>query len=464
MKAWEREHIYMISQAPKLDPDPENERIWEESMGCLEETQNAWMRLMWDSTVPGSYAKERIIVAGVQAIENRGYIVPGAEELIDEGIAALDAGDMTALARATFALQLACSRPVRDDLSLYWKYKVYEDYAEYRAAVDPLPQLPADVHGEDYLRRTHAGWLGQIIGGAFGTAMEGYGTASIYRVLGEVYDYPRKPNTYNDDITYELALLEAIDRHGKELTSDHIGLLWTELLPFGWSAEDVALQNLRRGIRPPESGSFNNPYREWIGAQMRGGVIGMLYPGNPEKASELAWTDGCVSHHNNGILGEIYNAVLVSLSYVERDVRELLVKTQSQIPQDSEYFDVIEFAMMTCKRHRSWRSAWANCEARFKRYNWVHAYPNVAAQIIAMWFGNGDFDRTLHYVGMSGQDVDCNAAQVMNAIAVMNGPDSIPQRWVDPIGDKLNTYVRGMKEMSISGLTDWTVKIAQKLL
>jgi len=463
MKAWEREFTFMLEQEPRLEPDPDNERIWEEGMGQLEAAQDANMRMLWDSTVPGSYAKERIIIAGVQAIENRGYIVPDAEALIDEGLVALETGDMLALSKATHALQLACSRAVRDNNSLYWRYAVYEDYDQYRKSVVPLPAYSIDIESDDYKQRTHAGWLGQIVGGAFGTAMEGYTTASIYRTLGLVYDYPRKPNTYNDDITYELALLEAIDRYGRDLTADDIGLVWTELLPFGWSAEDIALQNLRRGIRPPDSGSFNNPYREWIGAQMRGGIIGMLHPGNPEKASALAWKDGSVSHHNNGILGEVYNAVLVSLCYVERDVKTLLRLTQSHIPADSEYYDTVDFAMQTCSKHRSWRSAWSNCEMNFRKYNWIHAYPNVAAQIISMWYGEGDFDKTLHLIGMCGQDVDCNAAQVMNAMAVMGGLDSIPQRWLEPIGDTLNTYVRGMKTLTISELTEWTVRIARTL-
>ncbi|NLT58630.1 MAG: ADP-ribosylglycohydrolase family protein [Clostridiales bacterium] len=463
MKAWEREYAYMKSQVPKKDPDPDNEKIWASGMEAFEAAQDAGLRMLWDSTVPGSYARERVIVGGVQALENRGYEVPGAEALIERGIEALEAGDMTALSLVTCELQLACRNAARVDCDPYWRFTVYEDYAQYRAAVEPPPAEPVDVEAADFLDRTHAGWLGQVIGGAFGTAMEGYTTDNIFKTLGEVRDYPRKPNTYNDDITYELALLEGVERYGRDLTSDQIGLLWTALIPFGWSAEDVALQNLRRGIRPPESGSFNNPYREWIGAQMRGGVIGMLCPGDPGRAAELAWRDGCVSHHNNGILGEVYNAVLVSLAYVECNVRTLLKRTQALLPRDSQYYDVVEFAMQCCRQHRSWRNAWLSCERRFKKYNWVHAYPNVAAQIIALWYGNGDFDETLHLIGMCGQDVDCNAAQIMNALAVMLGRSGIPERWLAPFGDRLDTYVRGMKQMSLSGLAEWTVKLTKKL-
>lgn len=196
---------------------------------------------------------------------------------------------------------------------------------------------------------------------------------------------------------------------------------------------------------------------------MRGGVAGMLYPGDARSAARLAFLDGSISHYNNGVLGEVYNAVLVSLAYVERDVRRLLDRTLAHIPADSEYYAAADFAMQACRRSRGWREAWALCEARFERYNWIHAYPNVAAQIVAMWFGQGDFDETIFIIGMCGQDVDCNAAQVMNALGVMLGVKGIPARWLDPIGDRLDTYVRGMKQMSISGLAEWTKKMAKKL-
>lgn len=36
--------------------------------------------------------------------------------------------------------------------------------------------------------------------------------------------------------------------------------------------------------------------------------------------AELAWKDGCISHANNGILGEVFNAVMTSLCFVEKDI------------------------------------------------------------------------------------------------------------------------------------------------
>mgnify|MGYP001032017010 FL=1 len=193
---------------------------------------------------------------------------------------------------------------------------------------------------------------------------------------------------------------------------------------------------------------------------MRGAVCGMVAPGNPELAARLAYMDGVVSHHNNGVMGEIFNAVLVSLAYVKSDIRELVQETFQAIPKDCEYYSVIDYAMGLCKSCEDWETAWRQCEERFKTYNWIHAYPNAAAQVIALWYGSS-FDEMLHIIAMEGYDVDCNAAQIATAYAILEGKPLAP-RWTDPIGDKLETYMRGIRETSIRELAEYTCRMARK--
>ena len=101
--------------------------------------------------------------------------------------------------------------------------------------------------------------------------------------------------------------------------------------------------------------------------------------------------------------------------------------------------------------------------ALVEKYNWVHSYPNAAAEVVALWFGEGDFTRTLEVCGMCGQDVDCNAAQIMTVWGTIFGLDAIPSYWKDPIGDKLDTYVRGMRVLSIQKLSERTANVARTL-
>ncbi|MDR0663528.1 MAG: ADP-ribosylglycohydrolase family protein, partial [Spirochaetaceae bacterium] len=180
---------------------------------------------------------------------------------------------------------------------------------------------------------------------------------------------------------FEIAFLTAFERRGRRITSADIAEQWLALIPLGWSAEEIALDNLRRGIYPPESGRHRNPYREWIGAQMRGAICGQVSPGDPGEAARLAWLDGVISHSGNGVLGEVFNAVMVSLAFVKKDIRASLEQAMELIPSDSEYQSVLAFARDKA-RGGDFASAWALCEERFQKYNWIHAYPNAAAEYL----------------------------------------------------------------------------------
>lgn len=456
MQAWEKIREITDAAIPRLLTD--EEQTWDVA-GDMESGEDEHCRMLWYSHVPGSYAPESIMIAAVQSMENMGFTVANAERLMERGLEALEKRDMISLHQISAKLWHEINTAKKNADAPYWKYRMYESFEAYAGDVSFSSYRYAETD-ERFRERLYAGWLAQIIGGAMGTAIEGYTTAAIRAAFGEVTGYVRKPNTYNDDITYELAFLKAYEEKTDAITGQDIALQWIGLVPMGWSAEEVALRNIRYGIFPPESGLFGNPFREWIGAQMRGAVCGMVAPGKPKEAARLAWVDGSVSHHNNGIIGEVFNAILVSLSFVKQDMREILRETLSMIPAESEYFSVVNFAYQAALANERWEDAWRLCEAFVREYNWIHAYPNAVAEVIALYYGNGDFNETMRMIAMVGQDVDCNAAQIMTAIGVMFGSNSIPEKWMTPIGDELVTYVRGMKKMSISSLADWTLRCA----
>lgn len=458
--AWEREHELMRSAEPVLRE--EDETTWNAIEG-LEKQQDALIRMQWYNQVPGSAAPERLMLAAVQALENRGMRVPGWRALVDEGLAALEADDVPRLIRAHSALQEALAAAEPDPASPYWNYERYESWEAFENAASLSRKSGYTEPREQYLERVYAGWLGQIVGGALGTSIEGYTAEKLRERYGEIRGYLTSPSTFNDDITFELAFLKALEERGGDMSARDIALYWVSLIPFGWSAELVALRNLEEGFLPPASATHRNPFSEWIGAQMRGAVCGLVAPGNAREAARLAWMDGSISHINNGIIGEVFNAILVACAFVESDVRVILEEAVAALPPKAEYREVVASALDACREAGSWQEAWSRCEERYRPYNWVHAYPNACAEVIALWFGKGDFDETLHIVAMEGQDVDCNAAQIMTVLGVIQGADAIDSRWTDPIGDTLYTYVRTMKTMSIRGLAEWTVEGARKL-
>ena len=103
--------------------------------------------------------------------------------------------------------------------------------------------------------------------------------------------------------------------------------------------------------------------------------------------------------------------------------------------------------------------AWPILEKHFERYNWIHAYPNLAADLLALWYGGGDFTESMALLAKAGYDVDCNGGLVGSVLGVLK---DVPSAWSDPIGDLLETYIKGKERISIRQLADRTILAARK--
>lgn len=455
MNAGEREIQWMKAAYPAAAQESQVDN-W---MGYVERGVQADEKLLkdWKHVVPGSLAPCHMIVAAIQCMRNKGYDVSEAEKWIDAGLKAVEEKDGGALQVITARIFRNLNEAPRDESAAYWTYKNYTTWEEVLDACE-FPDMTNVSRSEEAIREyIRAGWYGQLIGGALGTQIEGYYTDNIYKVFGEVTDYLRPPETYNDDITYEIAFLDAFAACGYKVTPDDIAYRWLELVADGYSAEEIALRNLRNGIFPPESGRCGNYYSDWIGAQMRTPIHGMAAPADPAMAAKLAAMDSCISHSNNGMIGGVFNAIMVSMAFAIKDMRQLVTGAIECLPKDSEFYQVVCYALEQCNSHEVWREAWRACEEKFREYNWIHAYPNAAAEVVALWFGENDFDKTAMIITMEGQDADCNAGPILNIMGAAFGMDAISDKWIKPLGTEVKTIMRKYKQFSFDHLVNWTV-------
>jgi ADP-ribosylglycohydrolase len=463
LKAWQIDRQLRLSAAP-LDRRKAASQ-WYNSETVFP-TGDDLIALFWEARVPGSGAPEIPYVEMVEAMANRGYAMSAAEALLREGLRLAQAKERAGLRALTSRLLAAIHAAPRDMASPYWQYEHPTAWVDVMAAMQAGARSSAAAPGAlDGLEdKILAGWLGQLAGGAFGTAIEGYHSDQIAAVYGDIDDYITTPETTNDDVTYELVFLDVFERCGRALTSVDIGLEWVRQIPFGWSAEWVALHNLADGILPPESGSFRNPYNEWIGGQMRGMICGMLAPGWPLEAARLAHIDAVVSHAANGVYGEMFAALLTSLAFLHADKkhpgdpRRLIEEALQFLPQKSQYVQVAQDCVETLRREADPKRAWRVFDQRFEHYNWIHAYPNMAADLLALWHSDGDLTSAFRLLAHAGLDVDCNAGLVGNVLGVMHG---VPQRWYAPLGDLLETYIPGKERLSIRQLAARTARLAR---
>ncbi|MHC1770867.1 MAG: ADP-ribosylglycohydrolase family protein [Flexilinea sp.] len=416
--------------------------------------------LFWKSSVPGSLAPEIAYMEMVQAWSNQGYDVSEAEELIPLGIALHAAGEKEELRGLTARLLNALKDAPKKVNHLYNDYAHIENWEDFQNAMPASRKFTPKLCWKDsYEQRIYQGWLGQLAGGSFGTAIEGYTGTQINRIYGDITSYITAPETKNDDVVYELVLLDVFERMGRRITSKEIGIEWVKQIPFGWSAEWIAIRNLNMGIFPPESGRFLNFYSDWIGAQMRGMVCGMLSPADPMEAARLAYIDGVVSHAANGVCGEIFSAVLTALSFEYNDTRKLIKDIAGFLPAGTEYAAQFDYVLRTLEESKNSDDAWLLLNHHFERYNWIHSYPNMAADMLSLWYCGGDFTAAMSLLAKSGNDVDCNGGLVGNILGVMN---DVPDKWADPLGDLLETYIKGKEKLSIRELAARNARLAKK--
>ena len=134
-----------------------------------------------------------------------------------------------------------------------------------------------------------------------------------------------------------------------------------------------------------------------------------------------------------------------------------LGKAMRAVPQDSELYTVLEFAFDACEKSPDYRAAWELCEEHYKHYNWVHTYPNLASEVVAIYFAGNDYNKAMSILMMSGQDNDCTGGPIGHAYGAMLGAKALDKKFTEPLEDRLDTYVRTMETQSITSLSEKTI-------
>lgn len=322
----------------------------------------------------------------------------------------------------------------------------------------------------------------------------------IERRYGEISYFPKQVNVnyVNDDEMYEIIALIALEKHGIKITAKDIALEWLNLLKYEnavFTAEKIALNNLKSNILPPDSGRYNNPYFDFIGAQMRADLWGQIAPGCPEIAKKFAEMDGSISHSGIGIEGEIFVAVLISHAFFEKDIRKNIDKSLAYLPKEhkSIYTKTVKKAIEIYENvpndfrkareiliNNYWmplKEELINNEptsetARSKilkgKESEVHVLPNIGIVILSLLYGAQDKEdplgRSICIAGMMVYDSDCNCGNIGAILGAQLGANDIPIKWSEPLQDTFSTYVKGHEKWKISELAKRIAIIGKKFM
>lgn len=386
---------------------------------------------------------------------------------------------------AEIAFNMIDTVPQRID----YKYNEPAEYDDIMLLCDPVGAV-TEFNKADIEDKIRGAWLGRIVGCNLGKPLEGMRLSAMIPGLKACGNYPLKRYVHTDDITdtfkphafltidvvdregaapvdddtnYTVIASTVIDRYGRNFKSEDIAYLWTLLQVKNayWTAERVAYLNIVNGFRPPYTATHHNPYREWIGAQIRTDYYGYINPGDPGTAAEYAFRDARISHTKNGIYGAMYVAAMVAQAAVSDEPADIVATGLRYIPRTSRLYEALSRILDDFKAGVSaeeWSERFHSQWDDEPFHNWCHVIPNACIVTAAVLYGGGDFLKSICFAVSEGFDTDCNGATVGSVVGMMRGAAAIPESWLEPFHGKLRTQMFEIGDVTFEEMIEKTLK------
>jgi ADP-ribosylglycohydrolase len=370
-----------------------------------------------------------------------------------------------------------------------WPYEEPEDDAALLAGLGGLPRL--EVSPSRLPDRITGAWLGRCVGNTLGKPVEGLSRAEMaiylraagqwpqtgylplldplpegvsalhpsapFASAGRFSDVPR-----DDDIDWTILGLHVLERHGRGVTTEQIAAAWLDRVPFTqtYTAERAAYRNLVHGLRPPETAVRDNPYREWIGALIRGDVFGYVSPGDLGEAARLALVDARLSHRANGTYGEMWAAALTAAALCVATADEALRLSIRVVPPGSRLAEALRGVLALRDGGAVPTEALDWVDEKLGHYPWVHAVNNAALIAVGLLWGDG-FMGAVSLTLSGGRDTDSNGATVGSVLGAVHGVSGVPSELVGSTHVHVRSAVRDFDRVRIDELAARTLRLAR---
>lgn len=410
-----------------------------------------------------------------------------------ERVGALDLEDLSNQPQAQALLDRTITLPIRED----YPYHEPSDLEGIRAArPQDRPNLPGWTGSDALLEeKVYGAWLGRCCGCLLGKPVEGWRRERMWGYLKESGRWPLgdyfsrsvseevrekyslRPWAFKEDVSfmpedddtnYTTSGLVIMQRHGRDFTPTDVANFWMSDIPIlhTCTAERVAYRNFCNLIPPPLSASFRNPYREWIGAQIRADFFGWAAPGDPQLAAEFAWRDACISHVKNGIYGEMWVAAMLAAAYVTDDIPTIIRAGLGEIPQRCRLAEDLRAVLAWHAEGISYDEALERLHGKWnenRAHDWCHTISNAMLVAIGLLWGELDYGRSICRAVQGCFDTDCNGATVGSVVGVVLGKKALPAFWTEQIHDTLKTGVVGYHEVKLADLTRDSLAVIEKV-
>lgn len=238
---------------------------------------------------------------------------------------------------------------------------------------------------------------------------------------------------------------------------DHPGAFLSEWTNLSRAAETIrggvstraALQNLRKGLVPPQSGKENPHYFD-DGAIPRAVAIGVYYAGEPEKAARLASFDASITNSEDGIWAAQAMAAAVGASCSGLDADSVIKAALVFLPKDSWIRRTVDTALTMTEGKKSIFSILP--ELQNEIVNREYSYGNAAPETLALTFAiarcaGDDFDRAVMTAMSFAKSADALPSSVGALVGALHSTPVASSGWLKAI-----EILKGICIPSLSGV------------
>lgn len=298
---------------------------------------------------------------------------------------------------------------------------------------------------KDYVEKMKSGWVGKMIGCAWGAPTE-------FNFLEQIVPEDKMPkwddnfvnsSNSNDDLYVQMTFMESLDKYGLDVSQRQAGIDFANSPYELWHANKAGRDLLRKGIAPPDSGHPKfNKHADDIDYQIEADFAGLLAPGMPEMCIELGEKFGRLMNYGDGLYGGLWVSAMYAEAFFESAPAKIIEAGLKCIPEGSQYHEAISDVL---KWHRAnpdnWEKTWQLVEDKYQKnkdyrrascdkgkFN-IDAKLNGAYIAIGMLYGNGDLDKTIIIATRCGQDSDCNPGNAAGLMFTTLPYSKLPQRY-----------------------------------
>ena len=187
------------------------------------------------------------------------------------------------------------------------------------------------ISKEEYVSKMKAAWIGQMVG-------VGWSAPTEFRFVGEIIPKDEVPeydskvvNAFNqDDIYVEMTFIKTIEEYGIDCSIKQAGIDFANSEYMLWGANEMARENLRYGIAPPESSHPEyHKGADWIDYQIEADFSGILSPGMPNRVIDLGEKFGRLMNYGDGLYAGQFIGGMYAAAYFESDIHKIICKSSA---------------------------------------------------------------------------------------------------------------------------------------